>query len=124
MSEKVAALEAGIAEAAGELATWRSFMEHPGWKKLERWAQEEKSLRAFTILNSPIQQLGQVYSQEFMKGEGSGFGLILAFPATQAESLKIEIQKLEVMRERAQDAVQQTAPAAARSRVESDDFSS
>jgi hypothetical protein len=103
---------------------WRSLLEHPGWQRLEKWLQDEKTLRAFAVLNNPIHQMGQVFSQEFLKGEGSGLSLVQGFPATQVEALTSEIQKLQILVERESDAAQDAATADAGSRVESSDFHS
>lgn len=122
MREKEEALERGISEAASELSIWRSLQEHPGWVLLEKYMTSEKTLRAFAVLNNPIHQAGQVYAQEFMKGEASGLGLIQNFPATQVEVLKIEISKLEVMVEREHDATKAETSVDDGSRIESSEF--
>lgn len=123
MSERLDALEAGLSENGGDIATWRSFMEHPGWALMEKRLDHDRKMRALAITANSVRSVGEVFAQEFLKGEASGLGHALSMPQTELEQLELEAKKLAVLIEGERDAVKMEARAGERSRVPSDDGS-
>lgn len=123
MSEKLDALEAGLSENGSELAVWRSLMEHPGWALMEKRLDTERKMRALAVSAQSVRSVGEVFAQEYMKGEASGLGLALSMPQTEVEQLELEARKLEVLIEGERNALKAEARADERSRVPSDDGS-
>jgi hypothetical protein len=87
-------LEGRLSQLASHLTTWRSFVEHPGWKLFEQIAKEQRFGRLL-VLAEPCEGMGVVLKQEFMKGEASGIYLMMKMPENQLEMLKIEMAALE-----------------------------
>jgi len=122
MSDELVGLEEGISEAASELHIWRSLMEHPGWVLMEKELKVEETMRALVVTRKRLGSIGEVFSQEYMKGEANGLGFALSFPSAKLEELQSEVKKLNFMLERAKD-VQKTAAPDESGRVPSDDGS-
>lgn len=85
MSERTEELEGQLSEAASLATTWKNFMEHPGWKLYEKMLVEQASLRQTTVCLTPVNSEYTPYTQEFYKGEASGFIKALDIPQTQFE---------------------------------------
>ena len=123
MSEKLDALEAGLSENGSDVATWRSLMEHPGWALMEKRLDHDRRMRALAITANSVRSVGEVFAQEFLKGEASGLGHALSMPQTELEQLELEAKKLAVLIEGERDAIKSKERADERSRVPSDDGS-
>lgn len=125
MSEKNAkleALEADFHGAASDVATWRSFLEHPGWVLYSKILDEQMKLRQGTINFAPLESFGKIFAQEFMKGEASFAALALALPHTQLEQAQLTAKNLETAIE-LEKTNETEAPAGKRSRVDDEQFS-
>lgn len=90
MSRERNEIEDRIQAAMEEEHLWKSFMDHPGWAKFEHILRQQMNLRQQSVCLTPIQSVGQSFSQEFYKGEFGGIGLALATPQAQLELAQME----------------------------------
>lgn len=120
--KKLEQLEGELSQKASLKATWKSFLEHPGWALLEAGLKEQRAGRLL-VLAEPCTTFGSVLPQEFMKGEGSGLGLAMNFPRLQIELLESEVKRLEttIELEEANESAEK-ASVLSRGRVESSDW--
>ena len=83
-------LEVELRRAIEDQHMWKSFMEHPGWKKFESFLKEQADLRKQAVVLTPINSVGQAFSQEFYKGECQGISTALETPRAQLELAQME----------------------------------
>ena len=93
MREKLENLQAEVSKKASELATWKTFMEHPGWVLFRRWLEEQKTAR-HAVLLEPSTSMGNILQTEFMKGEAAGLAKAMFLPDAQLEMLQVEVKRL------------------------------
>jgi hypothetical protein len=94
MSKKIDELEGKLSQHASILSTWKSLVNHAGWKMYEAILKDQRDTRLL-VLGEPTPNFGAVLPQEFMKGEGSGLGLALTLPRLQIEILESDTKRLE-----------------------------
>ena len=92
-----------------DLATWRNFLEHPGWKKFAAILETQRSTRADTVMHTKLTTLEQALDQEFTKGEAAALELMLALPTTIVENLEQEIEQLNEQIQENEDATRRTS---------------
>ena len=100
MREKRDKREAELSEMASLAKTWKDLMEHPGWALYEMFMREQQSLRAHTVMMTPIAGEFTIYAQEYFKGEYGGIALSLSTPSAQFEQAdlrrKVLTKELEI----------------------------
>lgn len=114
-------LEAQAETAANKASIWKSFMEHPGWAQFAEILGHQVALNQTTVCMSPVQTVGQCFSQEFFKGEAAGLAKALSTPQTEFENADRERRELYTILE-AYDAEKQADVRADVSRVDRDAF--
>lgn len=123
MNEKQARLEGEISQKASNLATLRSFTEHPGFAIFHKIMEGQKDLRKGEILYKPLQNSEALYAQEFMKGEISGLTLSQISVFAQIETLKSDLQAATFQLENERELAKEKSEADGRSRVDGPTFS-
>lgn len=88
--ERKEELEGELQRAANDEHVWKTFMEHPGWAKLSAFLKEQMDLRKQAVVLTPINSVGQAFSQEFYKGECQGISTALETPRAQLEMAQME----------------------------------
>lgn len=91
MSEKEE-LEEMSSEIASELSVWRSFIESAGWQRLKAIAQGQIIGRQKV---APLEELMDIFRQEYMKGEIGGIQTFIALPEVQVEQLQLKAKQIE-----------------------------
>jgi len=123
MNEKVAELDGAYSDAASLVATWRSLLDHPGWKMYEKFLLEQRQNRIATVALIPLESSAKIFAQEFMKGEAAGLGLAQITPYAQLEQAEADVKVLSVKLDREKEHVEEDAKARGASRVDDRDFS-
>lgn len=112
-------LENKLSEMASDLSVWQSLMNHPGWKMYEEEMKFQREAR-LQVLGEPLKGFGQVFDQEFLKGEGSGIGLAMKYPELRVEILKSDVKRLETTIQLEETNASQVATDVSRGRVDNE----
>lgn len=123
MSERIDELEGRISGEASQLATLRSFVEHPGWKVQERMLEDQKNARLGECVLRPLATMDAVLGQEFMKGEISGLSLAQVAIFTTIEVLRANVEATRKLLERQNELEKEAiAGGSGSSRVDGDTY--
>lgn len=81
------------------LQDFKELKETKGWKRFLEIAKAQQEVRKHAVILVPLEHLDEALSQEFMKGEYAGIGLLLAIPETEISKYAELIKANEVDKE-------------------------
>lgn len=79
------------------LLDFKAMLKTKGWKRLLEIGKGQQEVRKHSVILTPLKLIDDALSQEFMKGEYAGIGLLLAIPETEISKFEelIKLNKVE-----------------------------
>lgn len=66
---------------------WQGLLDHPKWKQLTEWAEEQKAHRVAMVLSGEQEPR----REDIFRGEVFGISLFIEYPRSILESLEVEL---------------------------------
>ncbi len=70
-----------------ERELWKGLQDHPKWKQLCEWAEEQKAHRVAAVLSGEQ----DARREDIFRGEVFGISLFIEYPRSILESLEVEL---------------------------------
>lgn len=70
-----------------ERELWKGLQDHPKWKQLCEWAEEQKAYRVAAVLSGEQ----DIRREDILRGEVFGISLFIEYPRSILESLEVEL---------------------------------